>query len=169
MHRYKWGEGNRTSRHSLGSLIPRIFQASKQLRSHVSDLICICTPVSPVAIACFHKYYSYCRALLRFVKARYRLCHISLDIWKPCLGAVWMVSGWFHHFPMKALIVPESHVFVEFRQLQWGRGGLSVTVLMSLCEHWKTEFIPQALLTMVKEGALLPSTQRIPLTLWGKM
>lgn len=76
------------SRHPSGSLTPRIFQSSKHLRSHVFDIICICTPVSQVAIACFHKFYSCCRALLRFVKARYRLCHISLDIWKPCMDVV---------------------------------------------------------------------------------
>lgn len=76
-------KGDGTSRHPLGSLTPRIFQASKQPRSHVFDLICICTAVPQATKACFHKYYSYCRALLRFVKARYRLCHISLDIWKP--------------------------------------------------------------------------------------
>lgn len=131
-------KGDGTSRHSLGSLTPRVFQVSKQFRSHVLDLICICTPVSQATIACSHKYNSYCRALLRFVEARCRLCHISLDIWKPCMGSVWMISGWFHHFPMKALIVPELHVFVEFRQLQWGRGRLSVTLLMSLC-MWTLE------------------------------
>lgn len=138
MHRYKWGEGRWGFDTFFRFSDPKHFQASKQLRSHTFDFICICTPVSQVATACFHKYYSYCRALLRFVKARYRLCHISLDIWKPCVDAVWMISGWFHHFPLKALIVPESHVFVEFRQLQWGRGGLSVTLLMSLC-MWTLE------------------------------
>lgn len=72
-----------------------------------------------------------------------------LDLWKQGTDyatyhwtygnhAVWMISGWFHHFPMKALIVPQSHVFVEFRQLQWGKGRPSVAVLMNLC-MWTLE------------------------------
>lgn len=97
---------------------------SLQIKEEIFDLISICTRPLQVATGYFFHTCHFCsNKSSRLLKLWYATDFWG--VWKPCMDVLWMVSFSFHHFPRKAWFVPASHAFAQFRQLQWGREGLS--------------------------------------------